>query len=78
MKHLYFLVATVWIVMLVGCTKPAKWHEDQDLREQLFFKCLEALPAGPQSTKYNDWDEVVNECGQQAYFLSRRCVENCQ
>jgi hypothetical protein len=35
------------------------------------------LPAGPNSTVYNDWDEVVDSCRDTAYTLSYVCVENC-
>lgn len=45
---------------------------DQCMRPQIFEKCMKALPAGPSATKYNDWDEVVSECGRQAYFQSIR------
>jgi hypothetical protein len=31
---------------------------------------MKALPAGPQATKYNDWDEVVGECESVAYYQS--------
>jgi hypothetical protein len=30
----------------------------------------EATPAGPQSTKYNDWDEVVPECRNGARYMA--------
>jgi hypothetical protein len=33
---------------------------------------MESLPAGPTSTKYNDWDEVVIECRKVAYHYSER------
>jgi len=45
---------------------------DQCLREQLFQSCMAALPAGPQSVKYNDWDEVVDSCRDSAYYGSKR------
>lgn len=43
---------------------------DQEKRHRYFQECLTALPAGPDNTKYNDWDEVVEECGHQAYYQS--------
>ena len=49
-----------------------KSSNDQCLRAKLFEQCLNALPAGPQSTKYNDWDEVVNQCEIAAYRHSFR------
>jgi len=48
---------------------------DQCLRTKLFQGCLKALPAGPQSTRYNDWDEVVNACSVYAYKSSIRKVK---
>jgi hypothetical protein len=67
------------VALLAGCdsVKPEKWETDQKLRTELFFRCMEALPAGPQQTKYNDWDEVVAECDNVAYYQARSCVANC-
>jgi hypothetical protein len=45
---------------------------DQCLRAQVFEKCMRVLPAGPVATQYNDWDEVVSECGRQSYYQSIR------
>jgi hypothetical protein len=33
---------------------------------------MRSLPAGPQAAKYNDWSEVVSECGTQAQALAAR------
>jgi hypothetical protein len=35
---------------------------DKQDQRRIFFECLRSLPAGPQATKYNDWDEVVQAC----------------
>ena len=72
MKRLYALLASV---LLAGCTPelPKKtWTYDQCLRAQIFQSCLRALPAGPASTKYNDWDEVVEQCEDAASMQSVR------
>jgi hypothetical protein len=45
---------------------------DQCMRPKLFEQCMKLLPAGPVATQYNDWDEVVSECGRQAYYQSVR------
>lgn len=45
---------------------------DQCLRQELFEKCMKSLPAGPVSTQYNDWDEVVAECSSAAYLSAIR------
>ena len=76
MKRLLLALA----VLLVGCDSqrvPEAIRTDpmivnQCLRADLFRQCMAALPAGPASTKYNDWDEVVDSCGQQAYYQAFR------
>ncbi len=45
---------------------------DQCLRSQLFEACMKDLPAGPQKTHYNDWDDVVDSCETSAYYRSLR------
>jgi len=46
--------------------------KDVCMQREVFNECMKALPAGPQSTKYNDWDEVVKECRHTARYLSER------
>lgn len=62
-------LALVALLLLVGCDEPI-YRPDQTLRRKLFAECLTKLPKGPEATRYNDWDEVVAECGHQAYYLS--------
>ena len=64
--------------MLVGCkvAPPDNWETDQVMRRQLFRECMQLLPAGPEKTVYNDWDDVVEECGIQAYRQALYCT-NC-
>jgi len=75
------LAALACAVALAGCDdrqqEVAKRTEayDQCARAELFQACLAAVPAGPQATKYNDWDEVVSECGTQARTMSVRPVK---
>ena len=45
---------------------------DMCLQREIFNDCMKNLPAGPQATKYNDWDEVVKECRYTAYYLAKR------
>ena len=45
---------------------------DQCMRVELFKSCMASLPAGPQSTHYNDWDDVVDSCESAAYYQSQR------
>ena len=64
-------------LLLGGCEQviPEKWEPDQELRAKLFASCMKSLPAGPQETKYNDWDEVVNACNEVSYLQSLRIVK---
>ena len=62
---------------LAGCEAPEViTGPDQCLRADLFKQCMTTLPAGPQSTKYNDWDEVVAQCQNAAYYQSLRRLIN--
>lgn len=45
---------------------------DQCLRAKLFKECLAAVPKGPETTVYNDWAEVVDECASAATYQSYR------
>lgn len=73
MKTLPVVIA---LVLLSGCTEEPgqKIGTDQCLRAELFKSCMAAIPQGPQSitASSNDWAEVVEECGQIAYYQSRR------
>lgn len=61
------------LLLLAGCEPPpSTGYYDQDVRREAFFECLTVVPAGPQSTRYNDWSEVVEQCGEQARYLSAR------
>ncbi len=55
-------------VLAGGCTEST--GPDQCLRREIFQQCMKSLPAGPQATKYNDWDEVVGKCETVAYYQS--------
>jgi hypothetical protein len=59
------------IIILFGSLIACDMRQpDQKLRREIFMECLEKIPAGPQEAKYNDWDDVVDECGTQAYYIS--------
>ena len=73
MKKLILLT----VLLLAACSKDDKPFIDERvsnlcLQREIFNECMKMLPAGPVATKYNDWDEVVRECGKQAYYLSIR------
>lgn len=59
-------------LIVAGCSDEMRTDPDQCLRVELFRECMRSVPAGPVSTKYNDWSEVVSECGSQSYYQSRR------
>lgn len=79
-KALRFGVSAL-IVLLAACDIPkAPEYDtpDMKLRSDLFFKCLKMAPAGPVATKYNDWSEVVEQCGDEARRLTYVCVKYCR
>ena len=70
------LLTLLTVLMLTGCDNPfnpeCRYRADQVLRAELFEKCMNLLPAGPDETVYNDWAEVVKECDNTAYWQSKR------
>lgn len=73
---------TLLAMLAAGCEKPNGFAPplkaiDQDKRERLFVQCMDLLPAGPESTHYNDWDEVVSECDAAATRQAYYCYRNC-
>lgn len=73
------LIVLAMLVAVVGCTPTVypQYETDQALRRVIFKECMASLPAGPRSTQYNDWDEVVSECASVAYHQALVCVANC-
>lgn len=75
MKKLVLLFS---VLALTACgEKPMESRNvvDQCMRNKLFEQCLKIIPAGPLATKYNDWDEVIETCGVEAYRQSLRLRE---
>lgn len=68
MKKLLFMMLSA--IFLSGCDEIAPPKPDQKLRNEIFERCLQKLPAGPTTTMYNDWDEVVNSCERASYYQS--------
>jgi len=74
----------IWIGLMVvaaltGCTPEMPIPTsgpDQCLRREIFQQCLNSVPPGPSATKYNDWDEVVDECETAALRQSYRLFEH--
>lgn len=66
---------TIFIIcflLMAGCEH---YEPDNEVRHKYFIECLEKAPAGPVSTKYNDWSEVVSECAQASYYQSMHLVK---
>lgn len=68
----------LWFVLLLGVTacevpEERSFH-DQCLRRELFRECMElvAKTAGPEVTTFNDWDDVVGQCRDEASYASYR------
>jgi hypothetical protein len=76
MKTSKIILFGLAICALSGCGYP-HYESDNQEKQAFFFKCLQELPAGPETTKYNDWNEIVSECAQQAAWMTQKCVKNC-
>lgn len=72
MKCTRALILMPLVLLIGGCAEQSS--NDQCLRAELFQACMRSLPAGPTSTRYNDWDEVVSQCESVAYLQSKRLV----
>lgn len=54
---------------------PLDWMqqpEDPEVKVYVFKQCLSAAQ-GPQTTRYNDWDEAIESCQSVANNASRYC-----
>lgn len=74
MKMALIGAASVLTAVLCGCDTQEAVVTDQCLRQELFKQCMAGLPKGPDrvGTAANDWQEVVAECGRQAYYQAKR------
>lgn len=50
---------------------------DRDKMHNVYLECIDAIPKGPESTVYNDWDEVIQQCRDHAEEVTWGCIENC-
>lgn len=68
-------VVLACLLALTGCGKPqsmvnpkpdmtAENAKRAAIYEQAYLACMASLPAGPEVTKYNDWDEVLDGCNR--------------
>ena len=69
MKYIVLLL----LVLLVSCDKPYEnIITDQCMRIQLAQQCMKDIPKPPNVTHYSDWDEVVGQCDDNAYYQAKR------
>lgn len=75
-ESMKLLSAMCAIALLVSGCDPGQdedpWMPDQCKREEVFNACLAHVPAGPQTTKYNPWDEVIKACTEASRSISIR------
>jgi hypothetical protein len=71
MKTLKNLKILIGLILITSCEPEDRTIQDRCLQREIFKECMNSLPAGPVSTHYNDWDEVVKECGTIAWSHSR-------
>lgn len=78
MRKLHVFVAGLSL-LLAACSddRYPVYEVRPDKRIERFDACMKALPPGPQSTHYNDWDEVIWQCDNIAYYQSKVCIRNC-
>jgi hypothetical protein len=72
MKTLTKLTLLTLLPLITSCEKKDRTMHDMCLQRKIFKECMDSLPAGPTTAHYNDWDEVVKECGTIAYHHSTR------
>ncbi|WP_324807159.1 hypothetical protein SH584_11330 [Sphingomonas sp. LY29] len=67
-------------IALAGCDgkpDPLNWTEvpkEPQVYAYVLDQCLRST-TGPAATRYNDWDEAIDECSQAARDASRFCPE---
>ncbi len=85
MKEKLKLLAILFLITacdnrpLDSCRLEVNWRVNQTLRAELFDKCLLRASEARKSVNYTtnddeDYDEVVSQCGNQAYLISRYCI----
>jgi len=77
MKTLKNLKILIPLILTTCCSCEFKEIENESIQDRclqrvIFKECMNSLPAGPVSTHYNDWDEVVGACEKVAWNKSWR------
>lgn len=77
-----FLVALLgaWVILATqGCDPDdldSHHAYDRCVEREAFAECMSLLPAGPVSTHYSDWNEVVESCSERASWTAWRLKRN--
>lgn len=74
------IILIALLIVLSGCSD-SPWCAqgvNQKIRRERFDSCLKNIPKGPQTTKYNDWAEVVSQCDNIAYYQSMEKPKGCE
>lgn len=69
-----FSALTIWLIAHAAAWKGPGHRLVPNRCDQaaIFQKCLQQLPAGPVTTMYNDWDEVVQQCKYSSIEMAQR------
>jgi hypothetical protein len=68
------VILAVLALIMAGCETPVAnpWVVDECLNREIYRECMALLPKGPDKTVYNDWDDVIDECNDRAYYRSQK------
>ena len=66
------LTISIACKLITSCEFKEETIQDRCLQRVIFKECMNSLPAGPVSTHYNDWDDVVGACEKVAWHKSWR------
>lgn len=74
-KMVIIATAMTLSALCISCSDEMKPDSpDKCLQREIFNECLKTVPKGPNNVRYNDWSEVVEQCGVQARRMSIRPV----
>ena len=67
-----FICAAI-VLALAGCVNESSEVDNYRAvkRQEIFKDCLARIPKGPETTRYNDWDEVIQRCDTIGYWQSK-------
>ena len=76
------MMKKITLALLVGLALTAcdptpeqqQYARSTSLQQTSFKECVAAVPAGPQTTTFNDWAEVVSHCRDYARNVAIVCM----